>query len=63
MGLIVYNRLDLSNEDLRPQLNNDLETTFGIKKNEKVQLGRIDTLKNSAMLKMYFYDTGNQHYS
>lgn len=60
---IVYNKLDLLNEDLRPQLINDLETTFGIKNIEKIQVGRIDTLKNSAVLKVYFFDTGGQHYS
>lgn len=60
---IVYNRLDLLHEDLRPQLITDLESTFGIKNIEKIQVGRIDTLKNSAVLKVYFRDTGDQHYS
>ncbi len=60
---IVYNRLDLLHEDLRPQLKSDLETTFGIKNIEKIQVGRIDTIKNSAVLKVYFNDTGGQHYS
>jgi len=60
---IVYNKLDLLHEDLRPQLKSDLETSFGIKNIEKIQVGRIDTLKNSAVLKVYFYDTGGQHYS
>ena len=60
---IVYNKLDLLHEDLRPQLKSDLETSFGIKNIEKIQVGRIDTLKSSAVLKVYFYDTGRQHYS
>lgn len=60
---IVYNRLDLLHEDLRPQLMSDLESTFGIKNIEKIQVGRIDTLKNSAVLKVYFRDSGGQHYS
>jgi hypothetical protein len=60
---IVYNRLDLLHEDLRPQLKSDLETSFGIKNIEKIHVGRIDTLKNSAVLKVHFNDTGNQHYS
>ncbi len=60
---IVYNKLDLLHEDLRPQLKSDLETSFGIKNIEKIQVGRIDTLKSSAVLKVYFYDTGGQHYS
>lgn len=60
---IVYNRLDLLHEDLRPQLKSDLETSFGIKNIEKIQVGRIDTLKNSAVLKVHFQDTGDQHFS
>jgi hypothetical protein len=60
---IVYNRLDLLHEDLRPQLKSDLETSFGIKNIVKIQVGRIDTLKNSAVLKVYFNDAGDQHYS
>ena len=60
---IVYSKLDLLHEDLRPQLISDLEISFGIKNIEKIQVGRIDTLKNSAVLKVYFHDTGGQHYS
>ena len=60
---IVYSKLDLLHEDLRPQLISDLETSFGIKNIEKIQVGRIDTLKNSAVLKVHFQDTGNQHFS
>jgi len=60
---IVYSKLDLLHEDLRPQLISDLETSFGIKNIEKIQVGRIDTLKNSAVLKVYFNDTTDQHYS
>jgi len=60
---IVYSKLDLLHEDLRPQLISDLETSFGIKNIEKIQVGRIDTLKNSAVLKVYFNDIGDQHYS
>lgn len=60
---IVYSKLDLLHEDLRPQLISDLETSFGIKNIEKIQVGRIDTLKNSAVLKVHFQDTGDQHFS
>ena len=60
---IVYSKLDLLHEDLRPQLISDLETSFGIKNIEKIQVGRIDTVKKSAVLKVYFNDTTDQHYS
>ena len=60
---IVYSKLDLLHEDLLPQLINDLETSFGINNIEEIQVGRIDTIKNSAVLKVYFNDTTDQHYS
>ena len=60
---IVYNKLELIHEDVRPQLISDLETSFGIKNIEKIQVGKIDTVKNSAQLKVYFQDTGDQNFS
>ena len=60
---IVYNKLELIHEDVRPQLISDLETSFGIKNIEKVKVGKIDTVKNSAQLKVYFQDTGDQNFS
>ncbi len=61
--IIVYNKLELIHEDLRPQLISDLETSFGIKNIRKIQVGKIDTVRNSAQLKVYFLDTGNQNFS
>ena len=60
---IVYNKLELIHEDVRPQLISDLETSFGIKNIEKVKVGKIDTIKQSAQLKVYFQDTGDQNFS
>ena len=61
--IIVYNKLDLIHEDLRPQLISDLETSFGIKNIQKIQVGKIDTVRNSAQLKVYFLDTEDQNFS
>jgi len=61
--IIVYNKLDLIHEDLRPQLISDLETSFGIKNIQKIQVGKIDTVRNSAQLKVHFLDTGDQNFS
>ena len=61
--IIVYNKLELIHEDLRPQLKSDLETSFGIKNIQKIQVGKIDTVRNSAQLKVYFLDTGDQNFS
>ena len=63
LKIIVYNKLELIHEDLRPQLISDLETSFGIKNIEKIQVGKIDTVRNSAQLKVYFLDTGDQNFS
>jgi hypothetical protein len=63
LKIIVYNKLELIHEDLRPQLISDLETSFGIKNIQKIQVGKIDTVRNSAQLKVYFLDTGDQNFS
>ncbi|MCK4989402.1 MAG: DUF4956 domain-containing protein, partial [Bacteroidales bacterium] len=63
LKIIVYNKLELINEDLRPQLISDLETSFGIKNIKKIQVGKIDTVRNSAQLKVYFLDTEDQNFS
>jgi hypothetical protein len=60
---IVYNKLELIHEDVRPQLISDLETSFGIKNIEKVKVGKIDTIKQSAQLKVYFQDIEDQNFS
>ena len=60
---IVYNKLELIHEDVRPQLISDLETSFGIKNIEKVKVGKIDTIKQSAQLKVFFQDTEDQNFS
>lgn len=60
---IVYNKLELIHEDVRPQLISDLETSFGIKNIEKVKVGKIDTIKQSAQLIVFFQDTEDQNFS
>lgn len=61
--VIIYKNLDLISQDLRPQLIKDLEESFGIKNIEKVQVGKIDTIKNLAQLKVFFKDFDDQHFS
>lgn len=63
MKVVVYKRLDLIHQDLRPQLIKDLEETFGIKNIEKVQVGKIDTVKNLVQLRVFFNDLDDQHFS
>jgi len=61
--VIIYKNLDLISQDLRPQLIKDLQESFGIKNIEKVQVGKIDTIKNLAQLKVFFKDFDDQHFS
>jgi len=61
--IIMYNKLDMIHEDVRPQLISDLQTSFGIRNVEKIQVGKIDTLKKSAQLKVYFLDTGGLNFN
>ena len=61
--VIIYKKLDLISQDLRPQLIKDLQESFGIKNIEKVQVGKIDTIKNLAQLKVFFNDFDDQHFS
>lgn len=59
---IVYNKLDIIHEDLRPQLIKDLQDSYGLKNIDKVQVGKIDTVKNSAQLRVYFQDLDDQNF-
>ena len=60
---IVYNKLDLIHEDRRQELIRDLQGSFGLKNIEKVQVGKIDTVKNLAQLKVFFQDIDDQNFS
>lgn len=60
---MVYKNLELIHEDRRPELISDLQRSFGLKNIEKVQVGKIDTLKQSAQLRIFFIDTDDQNYS
>ena len=61
--VIVYKKLDLIHQAQRSQLINDLQDSFGIQNIEKVQVGKIDTVKNLAQLKVFFKDPEDQHFS
>ena len=63
MKVIVYKKLDLIHQDQRSQLISDLQDSFGIKHIENIQVGKIDTVKNLAQLRVFFKDPENQHFS
>lgn len=53
--LIVYEKIDLIQSGRRPELIADLTQRTGIKIN-RVEIGKIDFLRDTVVLKIYFYD-------
>ncbi len=53
--LIVYEKIDLIQNGRRPELIADLTQRTGIKIN-RVEVGKIDFLRDTVVLKIYFYD-------
>jgi hypothetical protein len=52
---ITYERIDMIRPEKRPELIKDLEERTGLKIN-KVDIGRIDYLRDTAKLIIYYYD-------
>lgn len=59
---IVYNNLDLIHPEKRPELYDDLGKQFGILEIEKIKAGKIDTVKNSVRLQIYFNDPEDNNF-
>ncbi|MGL1885623.1 MAG: DUF4956 domain-containing protein [Reichenbachiella sp.] len=60
---IVYNQLDLIHPDKRVELEEQLGTSFGITNIKKIKVGKIDLLKKSANLNVFFVDSHDDHIS
>lgn len=60
---ILYNKLELIHEDMRPKLINDLGVSFGIRNIKKIQVGKIDTFKQTAQIKVFFQDPEGKNFS
>lgn len=56
---IIYERIDLIKPEKRKELVEDLEERTGIKSINRVEVGKIDFLKDTAQLKIYYFETGN----
>lgn len=56
---IIYEKIDLIKPELREELIKDLEERTGIKPINRVEVGRIDFLKDVARLKIYYFEAGN----
>ena len=60
--IILYERIDLVKAGNRMALKQDLEERTGIKIN-RVEVGRIDFLRDTALIKIYFFeDLQEGHY-
>lgn len=53
--LVLYERIDLIQSGKRNELLQDLELRTGIKIN-RIELGKIDFLRDTVMIKIYFYE-------
>ena len=60
---MVYNKLELIHPDKRHQLFQDLNQKYGISEIEKIKVGKIDNVKKSVRLLIYFKDSGDNHFN
>jgi hypothetical protein len=56
---VIYEKIDLIRPERRKELIADLEERTGVRPINRVEVGRIDLLKDTARLKIYYYDVGN----
>ncbi len=60
---MVYNNLELIHPDKRHELFQDLNQRYGISEIEKIKVGKIDTVKTSVQLRIYFKDSGDNNFN
>jgi hypothetical protein len=58
--LIVYEKIELIQPERNQELLNDLQARTGIKKINRVEIGKIDFLKDTCCLQIYYDVVGNQ---
>lgn len=57
--VIVYERIDLIKPEARKELIADLEARTGINPINRVEIGRIDFLRDTARIKIYYFEPGD----
>ncbi len=60
--IMVYNNLKLIHPEKRHELFQDLNKRYGISGIEKIKVGKIDNVKNSVRLLIYFKDSGDNNF-
>ena len=56
--LIIYEKTNLITPDKHEELLNDLQTRTGISKINRIEIGKIDFLKDVCEITVYYYVTG-----
>ena len=60
MKLLVYERIDLIKPQNRRQLFEDLHDRLGVKVS-RIEIGKIDLLKDVALLRVFYYEDEQSH--
>lgn len=58
--IVIYEKIHLIKADKRAELIADLEERTGIRKINRVEIGRVDFLRDTCRLIIYYYEMGNQ---
>ena len=61
--IMVYNNLKLIHPEKHHELVQDLDKRYGISGIEKIKVGKIDNVKKSARLLIYFNDSGDNNFN
>ena len=59
--IVVYEKIELIQKEKRAQLIEDLQIRTGVEKINRVDVGQINFLKDSVVLKIYYNEYGNLH--
>jgi len=57
---VLYEKIDLIKPEKRSELMKDLQLRTGIKKINRIEIGKIDFLRDTCTLQIYYNVTGNQ---
>ena len=61
--IMVYKNLELIHPEKHHELVQDLDKRYGISGIEKIKVGKIDNVKKSARLLIYFNDSGDNNFN
>ena len=56
--IIMYEKINLIKPEFRKELIEDIQQRTGINNINRVEIGRIDFLRDTARIKIFYYDDG-----